>query len=746
MNKNGAVCFILAIFLCLMAAPIKDAPGISADSQTMSRFPADNAGGVNPDTHLVLTFPSAPVLGNSGQIRIYDAADNRLVDVLDLSIPPGPTKPTPSPGATYTPVPYEYISGRFTNANTKPGTPSGAALPTPDSYQLTIIGGFTDGFHFYPVIIRGKTATICLHNNLLDYDKTYYMQIDPGVLALEDGGFKGISGTNGWRFHTRKRPPAADSVRLVVSADGRGDFNTVQGAMDFIPDYNPKRVTVLVRNGLYEEIVYFRNKTNVTILGEDRDKVVVFYANNEVFNPHPINIKTNEVPGTFPSRRAAFAVDHCRGIHLVNLTIKTTAYGQAEGLLLNGEEIIVSRVNIVGSGDALQSNGSAYFKDCRITGDGDTILGRGAAFFQDCEISSIGPYMWIRNTSANHGNVFVNCIFRTRGNQETVLARAPTNGGKNYPYAEAVLIDCALSGIAPAGWGEIGGDTSNIRYWEYNSTSLSDGKPVDVSRRHPASRQLTMEKDAATIADYRNPAYVLGGWTPGLDALNPAQRESSAESSGEIKIILVGDSTVAPKNGWGPGFCGLFAPEVACLNLAKNGRSSSSYRAEGSWDEVMKELKQESGYGATYVLVQFGHNDQPGKPGRSTDLATEFPANMRRYAREVRGAGGTPVLVTPLTPRKFQDGKLDDNLAPWAEATKKAASEENVAVLDLHAESCAAIQAMGPAEADTLAQAPPPDRLFDHTHLGRRGWEFFGRMVADELVRAVPELRSYIKR
>ncbi|MBN1997236.1 hypothetical protein JW935_06780, partial [candidate division KSB1 bacterium] len=36
------------------------------------------------------------------------------------------------------------------------------------------------------------------------------------------------------------------------------------------------------------------------VLGEDRDKVVVCYANNEVFNPHPANIVTNERPGTFP--------------------------------------------------------------------------------------------------------------------------------------------------------------------------------------------------------------------------------------------------------------------------------------------------------------------------------------------------------------------------------------------------------------------------------------------------------------
>lgn len=235
-----------------------------------------------------------------------------------------------------------------------------------------------------------------------------------------------------------------------------------------------------------------------------------------------------------------------------------------------------------------------------------------------------------------------------------------------------------------------------------------------------------------------------------------AGQEASETELPHIRIILVGDSTVAPNNGWGQGFCELLVPRAACLNLAKNGRSSSSYRAEGSWDDVLRELRSGPGFSATYVLVQFGHNDQPGKPGRSTDLATEFPANMRRYAREVLAEGGRPVLMTPLTRRKFIDGKLEEGLAPWALATKAAAAAASVPVLDLHADSYAAVQAMGSEEADTLALAPPPapasenpsatgKTLFDHTHLGKKGWEFFGRMVMDELVRAVPELRRYIK-
>jgi pectinesterase len=514
----------------------------SVASKTVARFPADKAYNVNPDTHLELTFPRTPILGTAGQVCIYDMVDNRLVDLLDISIPAGPTLnyvDGPAPGSTaprvpYILAPYEYVLGKFTNAFTKPGTPSCGAMPTPDNYQLTIIGGFTDGFHFYPVIIHDNTATIYPHNNLLEYDKTYYVQIDPGVLTLDDGSFSGISGSTGWIFTTKRLPPPPDSERLVVSADGTGDFNTVQGAIDFIPDYNPKHVTVFIKKGLYEEIVYFRNKTNITILGEDREKVVVQYANKETFNPHPSNISTNEVEGTFPSRRAAFAVDHSSRIHLVNLTIRTTSErAQAEGLLLNGSENIIYNVNIGGSGDALQSNGSAYYKGCRIEGWGDMILGRGPAFFKDCELSAEGPYMWIRNTATNHGNVFVNCKFLTPAGKESVLARAPTNGGKNYPYCEAVLLNCKLTGIAPIGWGQIGGDTANVHYWEYNSTNISDGEPVDVSQRHPASRQLTMEKDSAIIANYSNPAFILGDWTPTMAPIFLSQSETVTAELGQ---------------------------------------------------------------------------------------------------------------------------------------------------------------------------------------------------------------------
>jgi lysophospholipase L1-like esterase len=177
-----------------------------------------------------------------------------------------------------------------------------------------------------------------------------------------------------------------------------------------------------------------------------------------------------------------------------------------------------------------------------------------------------------------------------------------------------------------------------------------------------------------------------------------------------VKIVLIGDSTTAVQGGWGPAFCGWHITSfAACVNLGRGGRSSGNYRAEGSWALAMDEIKS-GGFVDTYVLIQFGHNDQPGKPGRSTDLVTEFPANMKRYVEEVRAAGAKPVLVTPLTRRSFKDGKLVDDLGPWAEAVRKVAAETNTPLVDLHARSAAAVQAMGPVEAMKFAQRPPPLR------------------------------------
>lgn len=211
---------------------------------------------------------------------------------------------------------------------------------------------------------------------------------------------------------------------------------------------------------------------------------------------------------------------------------------------------------------------------------------------------------------------------------------------------------------------------------------------------------------------------------------------------GDIPTLhLAGDSTMAekrpekrPETGWGEYLAAQFqSGTVLVANHARNGRSTRTFIEEGRWQALLDGVKP-----GDYVLIQFGHNDQPGKPGRSTDLANEFPANLTRYLVEVKAVGGLPVLVTPLTRRSFRDGALNNDLRPWADAARTVAAAQQVPLLDLNASSAAAVQAMGQSEADTLAEALPGAPRFDRTHLGPKGACLFAGMVAQALPALLP--------
>lgn len=482
--------------------------------QTAELFPQKRAKDVNPDTHLILKFSSTPSVGSNGLIRIHDASTGAVVDSLDLSIPAGPVESRSyGPECDYTKVPYDFSPRKVipTNRDTEAGTPSGTAGREPETYQLDIIGGFTDGFHFYPVLVRGDSAVIYPHHNILEYGHSYYVTIDEGAITTADGSFKGISGRQ-WKFSTKKSAPS-NPRHLVVDASGKGDFNTVQGVLDFLPDADTAHTLIEILPGDYEEIVYARSKSNFTIKGAGMDRVRIHYANNEVFNPHPLLVKTNEKEGSFPSRRAAFSLDHCRDFTLEGFTVATDCQGQAEGLLLNAEHAALYNVRIIGDGDALQANGTIYMENCELDGGGDTILGRGSLYAYRCRLHNHGgPLTWVRNEAPAHGDVLVECEIYSDSDYPIDYGRSQFNHGFSYPDAEVVLIDCKVRNLAPEGWSGIDWQTNTML--EYGTTDLDTGEKADVTKRHRFSSQLDAVRDAEVIEEYKNPAFVLGGWKP----------------------------------------------------------------------------------------------------------------------------------------------------------------------------------------------------------------------------------------
>ena len=210
-----------------------------------------------------------------------------------------------------------------------------------------------------------------------------------------------------------------------------------------------------------------------------------------------------------------------------------------------------------------------------------------------------------------------------------------------------------------------------------------------------------------------------------------------------VKIVLVGDSTVATGGGWGPGLCAVMTPNVTCIDDALNGRSTKSFIDEGAWKKALAEH-------GDYYLIQFGHNDQKPDPARHTDANGSFKDYLQRYIDDVRAIGAVPVLVTSLSRRTMRNGKIVEDLNDYAQATRDVGAKNFITVIDLNRISTEMLNHMTQEQADQFDAQVHPDAKaenagreqpkLDRTHLNAYGQKVFGRIVAEQLVRTQVEL------
>ncbi len=218
---------------------------------------------------------------------------------------------------------------------------------------------------------------------------------------------------------------------------------------------------------------------------------------------------------------------------------------------------------------------------------------------------------------------------------------------------------------------------------------------------------------------------------------------NAAEDVRKIKIILIGDSTMTDSAGWGLGFKQFLDPDkVELVNASRGGRSSMSFMKEGRWTNALA-LKGD------YYLIQFGHNNEPGKPGRSTDMPT-FVSDMNQYVDNARAIGAKPILVTPLVRRQWDKanlGKIKSSLVPYAEEVRKIAVEKNVPLVELHDRAKELCESLGKEKCYEFSPTKIVEGTngFDGTHLKGAGHVMFARLVVDELRKNVPELAPVLR-
>ena len=247
---------------------------------------------------------------------------------------------------------------------------------------------------------------------------------------------------------------------FVVSADGHGDFMTVQEAIDACPDYSHKEITrLLIRSGVYKEMVSIpHTKFRLYIKGEDADNTLI------TFDKYAKALWPNRDIAVGTSGSASIYI-HASYITFEDLSFENSAgegkeIGQAVAVFTDGDFLFFNRCRFLGNQDTLYTYGRFgkfggikrnYFKDCYIEGTTDFIFGTSIAFFENCHIhSKKNSYVTAASTlqGQKYGYVFLNCkLTADEGIDKCYLGR-PWGA-----YAKTVFINCELGGhILPEGW------------------------------------------------------------------------------------------------------------------------------------------------------------------------------------------------------------------------------------------------------------------------------------------------------
>ena len=463
------------------------------------------------DSQLSITFDNEPTLGDLGEVRIYKVNDNTLVDTVK--------------------------SGK----------------------NIDVIGYVNQdkmrSVYYFPITLDGNTLTIKPHNNVLEYGHTYRVVIGDGVVngaQLNGQAFVGLGDNSNWTFTTKAIAPAGN--QLLVDDDGVADFRTVQGALNFAMANlgTDEQTTISIKDGIYNELLFLRNKNNLTLQGQSQENTIIQYENYETLNGGTGSSAVTS-SGTPSGGRSLFLVEGADMLTLNNLTLRNSHLrnkvdsNQAEVIYFNSNgRLIANNAGFFSEQDTLLLKGYSWFYNSLVAGNVDFIWGYPVtALFENSEIRTIGDSKDndpAKDTSGGYilqarvpvatdpGFIFLNSRF-THGpgpigndviDNSTYIARS---GGSDTYFDNITLINNKFdTHIATSGWavqGVNGQPAPNpeiatpISGWrEYGSMDLA-GDPLDLSQR--LGGYIMQDSEVANLLD-RDTIFASfnngQGWSP----------------------------------------------------------------------------------------------------------------------------------------------------------------------------------------------------------------------------------------
>lgn len=327
----------------------------------------------------------------------------------------------------------------------------------------------------------------------------------------------------------------------IVDPNGKGDFTSVQAAIDAASFELTAPYKIFIANGTYNECIrVLKNKSYIHLIGESRDGVKIQFALNRVSEstnlttwPYSIynEASAHRKAGYTEEQNAVVIVEgadfYAENISIINLygalpsryTGGLGKDGQAEALITRNNRFALYNCVLVSFQDTWwcrHNSGSenlAYIFDSQIEGRTDYIWGSGNIFVENSKFLNTGDgaYITASGETGTWGYVMKNCTV------DGVNGITPFSFGRPYKQGtKTVWIDTQLKmDIIAAHWSSW--SSLPALYGEYNTIDKNgqvistEGKVVGSGAYAFTSSVLTSEEAAKYSYDKIVKA---SGWNP----------------------------------------------------------------------------------------------------------------------------------------------------------------------------------------------------------------------------------------
>ena len=249
-------------------------------------------------------------------------------------------------------------------------------------------------------------------------------------------------------------------AKVVVDVNGKGDFTSIQAAINSLPDSSSTPRTVYIKNGTYREKIFI-TKHNIIFQGEDRQKTIITQSiardewrceHKDDWGVATLNIDGNDITLQDLTISNTFGFDLTKRDTVIDCKTDSGTFRKTIGRDGHQMALRTMRANRLRAinctfkafgGDTVSpwnvDAGMFYFKNCTMEGGVDFYCPRGWAYAEDCKfIAHTGPASIWHDGSKNPDSktVLKNCTFEGFNG---------FNLGRYHKDAQFYLLNCTFA-------------------------------------------------------------------------------------------------------------------------------------------------------------------------------------------------------------------------------------------------------------------------------------------------------------